>query len=96
MNGFCAAPVAELLKFDLPFHLLSILMGVIIPPFADDALQSYEIISPFRFCHTEYSIISGLKNQMRLPVLLRIKLRRALLRVENKIPPRTAEFCFLF
>ena len=47
MQRFYAAPVAELLKLDLPLHQLLVLIGVIITPLADGAAHRDQPIGLF-------------------------------------------------
>ncbi len=47
MQRFYAAPVAELLKFDLPLHQLLILIGVIITPLALRAAHRNQPVGMF-------------------------------------------------
>ena len=47
MQRFYAAPVAKLLKFDLPLHQLLILIGVIITPLADGAAHGDQSVGMF-------------------------------------------------
>jgi hypothetical protein len=48
-----AAPFTILLELDLPLHLLFVLIGIVIAPFADGAGEHYEIFGPLCFCHEE-------------------------------------------
>jgi hypothetical protein len=45
------APFTELLEFHLPLNLLLVLMGIIIPPFADGAPHRYQIVGIFHLRH---------------------------------------------
>ena len=47
MQRFDTAPVAELLKLDLPLHQLLILIGVIITPLADGAAHGNQPVGMF-------------------------------------------------
>jgi hypothetical protein len=47
MGGVFSAPFAKLLVLQLAFNRLFILAGIIIPPLADGALQSYQIFRMF-------------------------------------------------
>ena len=47
VQRFYAAPVAKLLKFDLPLHQLLILIGVIITPLADGAAHGDQSVGMF-------------------------------------------------
>ena len=47
VHRFYAAPVAELLKFDLPLHQLLVLVGVIITPLADGAAHGDQSVGMF-------------------------------------------------
>jgi hypothetical protein len=51
------APAAVALVFYLPLHLLFVLCGVVITPFADVAAQYDKPIGPFYFGHVSTGIL---------------------------------------
>jgi hypothetical protein len=63
MQRFHAAPVAKLLKFDLPLHQLFIFIGVIITPLADAAAHRDQPVGMLYLCHGNDSTIFRLKMQ---------------------------------
>jgi hypothetical protein len=63
MDRFYAAPVAELLEFDLPLNRLFIFADVVITPLADIATQRDQLVSSFNFSHEDYPIIFSRKMQ---------------------------------
>ena len=58
-----AAPVAELLVFDLPFHLLLVLVRIIIPPLANGTAEGDQPVGTLYFCHGDYFTMPSLKRQ---------------------------------
>ena len=46
-----SAPLAILLVFDLTFHLLLVLRGVVIPPVTYRAFEGYEFVCSLDFGH---------------------------------------------
>ena len=53
VKGFHAAPVAELLHFDLALHQLLIFIGVIIAPLANTAAERDQSVGMFNLGHGE-------------------------------------------
>jgi len=51
MKGTLPAPATVLLKLYLAFYFPAVLAAVIIPPFADGALEGYEIVGILCFGH---------------------------------------------
>ena len=52
MQNTLPAEFAELLQFNLAFHLLFVLAGIIIYPLTNGASQADKIFGKFRFSHT--------------------------------------------
>jgi hypothetical protein len=66
VGSFKAAPIAELLKFDLPLHDFLIFVRIIITPFANGTTQRYEPIGMFDLCHGDYLTMIAPKRQIAL------------------------------
>ena len=64
MRGMRAAPIAELVQLDLPFHLLLIFIRVIIPPFANGAAKGNEPVCALNFSHGDYDTTIFRERQM--------------------------------
>lgn len=67
MNRFRAAPVAELLVFDLTLNLFLVLICIIIPPLADGATKSDQTVGALYFSHGENNTIAPAINQLHSP-----------------------------
>ena len=57
------APVAELLIFNLPFHLLLVFVRIVIPPFANGTAKGNKPVGTLYFCHGDYFTMPSLKRQ---------------------------------
>ena len=53
MRGMYPAPVTELGKFDLPLHLLLVLIGVIITPLTHGAAEGDQTVCALHFSHAD-------------------------------------------
>ena len=62
VDGRLAAPRAKLLEFDLPLHLFLILVGIVIPPFANGAAERDQVIRVFDLCHMGLIVRQTPKN----------------------------------
>ena len=51
MRSLLAAPTAEFLQFNLPFHFFLVFAGIVIAPLADGAAQTYKIVRVFSLSH---------------------------------------------
>ena len=65
VQRFRAAPVAELLQLDLPFHHLLVLVRIIIPALAHGATHRYEPVGMFDLRHGDDDIPFPGKMQRR-------------------------------
>jgi hypothetical protein len=75
VQRFHAAPVAELLEFDLPLHQLLIFIGVIITPLADAAAHCDKPVGMLYLGHGNDDTIFRLKMQ-QLPLAKMISFYR--------------------
>jgi hypothetical protein len=69
VEGLLPAPVAELPELDLPLNLFLVLVGIIIPPFADGATQRDQCIGPLYLCHEGNDSVFEEKTQPALTLL---------------------------
>jgi hypothetical protein len=65
MQRFYAAPVAELLEFDLSLHQLLVFIGVIITALADVATHRYQPVGMLYLSHGNDDTLFRLKTQWR-------------------------------
>jgi len=66
VRGFCPAPIAKLIKFDLALNLLLIFIGVVITPFANRAAKRDQPVSVFNFSHGDDDTTNSERRQIRL------------------------------
>ena len=63
VEGLHSAPVAELVKLDLPLNLLLVFRSVVITPLANGAAEGNQSVGSLYLCHGEYGTTTPAKAQ---------------------------------